>query len=376
MPACGTTSGHRRPKEPARGRAGPGTRCARGADSEGRRGQPPRTFPCLGRAPAAAAAPAHPPPAHRRAVPPLRSAVSQPPRRHYRAIPPRRPSAALYGSAAVSRGPVRRRARTEEVTERRRRRRGRGSGSSSSSSMWRVLARRVARGAAGAPGLVRSRRALGTAGAGRGAAAGVGAVPLGLGPAWGSPVHRPGGLLPPPAWPRLVPRRCCSLPAHQKVRGSPIPGSLGAPHAPWVRGPGATGVRRRTGSCPPRCLGGGPFAFSSRASLPLPGQLTLLRGTAVLSPLPWFSHLCHHPAPSPCTVIGCHLLHYWSFSFLLLLVPWHSFSFSQSAPSQHPSIGLLGRLTSRMEAVLTCWGFADGLSVVSAHTHTPRPSLC
>ncbi|NWZ72316.1 ODP2 dehydrogenase, partial [Acrocephalus arundinaceus] len=76
--------------------------------------------------------------------------------------------------------------------------------------MWRVLARRVSRGAAGAPGLVRPRRALGV-----GAGAGAGAGPARRGPAWGSSVPRP--LLPPPAWPRLVPRRCCSLPAHQKV---------------------------------------------------------------------------------------------------------------------------------------------------------------
>ncbi|XP_074891198.1 dihydrolipoyllysine-residue acetyltransferase component of pyruvate dehydrogenase complex, mitochondrial isoform X2 [Buteo buteo] len=135
--------------------------------------------------------------------------------RHYAAIPPRRLSAALYGSAVVSRGAVRRRARTEEVTERRRR--GRGSGSGSGSSMWRVLARRVARGAAGAPGLARSCRTFSAAGAGRGAAVGAGCVPVGRGPAWGGPVHRPSGLLLPPAWPRLVPCRCCSLPAHQKV---------------------------------------------------------------------------------------------------------------------------------------------------------------
>uniref|UniRef100_A0A8D0EQC5 Acetyltransferase component of pyruvate dehydrogenase complex n=1 Tax=Strix occidentalis caurina TaxID=311401 RepID=A0A8D0EQC5_STROC len=83
--------------------------------------------------------------------------------------------------------------------------------------MWRVLVRRVARGSAGAPGLVRSCRALSAAGAGRGAAVGVGAVPLGCGPAWGRPMHRPEGLLLLSAWPRLVPCRCCSLPAHQKV---------------------------------------------------------------------------------------------------------------------------------------------------------------
>ncbi|KAM9217024.1 dihydrolipoyllysine-residue acetyltransferase component of pyruvate dehydrogenase complex, mitochondrial [Leptosomus discolor] len=83
--------------------------------------------------------------------------------------------------------------------------------------MWRVLARRVARGAEAAPGRVRSCRAFGAAGAGRGAAVGFGAVPLSRGPAWGGPTHRPGGLLLPPAWPRLVPCRCCSLPAHQKV---------------------------------------------------------------------------------------------------------------------------------------------------------------
>ncbi|NXW47135.1 ODP2 dehydrogenase, partial [Nyctiprogne leucopyga] len=83
--------------------------------------------------------------------------------------------------------------------------------------MWRVLARRVARGTAGAPGPVRSCRALCAAGAGRGAAVGAGAVSLGRGPAWGGPTLRPGGLLLPPAWPRLVPCRCCSLPAHQKV---------------------------------------------------------------------------------------------------------------------------------------------------------------
>ncbi|NXI34880.1 ODP2 dehydrogenase, partial [Galbula dea] len=78
--------------------------------------------------------------------------------------------------------------------------------------MWRLLARRLARGAAGAPGLVRSCRALSAAGTGRGVGVGVGAVLLGRGP-----VYRPGGLLLPPAWPRLVPCRCCSLPAHQKV---------------------------------------------------------------------------------------------------------------------------------------------------------------
>ncbi|XP_064896316.1 dihydrolipoyllysine-residue acetyltransferase component of pyruvate dehydrogenase complex, mitochondrial [Columba livia] len=83
--------------------------------------------------------------------------------------------------------------------------------------MWRVLARRVARGAAGAPAPVRSCRAFSAARAGRGAAGGVGAVPLGRGPAWNGPVPRPGGLLQPAAWPRLVPCRCCSLPAHQKV---------------------------------------------------------------------------------------------------------------------------------------------------------------
>ncbi|XP_074783517.1 dihydrolipoyllysine-residue acetyltransferase component of pyruvate dehydrogenase complex, mitochondrial [Athene noctua] len=83
--------------------------------------------------------------------------------------------------------------------------------------MWRVLVRRVAWDAAGAPGLARSSRALGTAGAGRGAAVGVGAAPLGRGPAWGRPVHRPEGLLLLSAWPRLVPCRRCSLPAHQKV---------------------------------------------------------------------------------------------------------------------------------------------------------------
>ncbi|KAM6334477.1 dihydrolipoyllysine-residue acetyltransferase component of pyruvate dehydrogenase complex, mitochondrial [Alca torda] len=79
--------------------------------------------------------------------------------------------------------------------------------------MWRVLARRVARGAAGAPAVVRSRRALSAAGAGRGAAVGVGAGPRPL----GGHRHQPGGLLLPPAWPRLVPCRSCSLPAHQKV---------------------------------------------------------------------------------------------------------------------------------------------------------------
>ncbi|NXG58639.1 ODP2 dehydrogenase, partial [Hemiprocne comata] len=78
--------------------------------------------------------------------------------------------------------------------------------------MWRVLARRVARASAGAPGVVRSCRELSGAGAGRGAAVGFGAVPLGRGP-----THRPGGLLLPAAWPRLVPCRWCSLPAHQKV---------------------------------------------------------------------------------------------------------------------------------------------------------------
>nr|XP_031362689.1 dihydrolipoyllysine-residue acetyltransferase component of pyruvate dehydrogenase complex, mitochondrial [Lonchura striata domestica] len=72
--------------------------------------------------------------------------------------------------------------------------------------MWRVLARRVSRGAARPPGPVRPRRALG---------AGAGAGPARHGPVWGGPAPRP--LLPPPAWPRLVPRRCCSLPAHQKV---------------------------------------------------------------------------------------------------------------------------------------------------------------
>ncbi|XP_054032120.1 dihydrolipoyllysine-residue acetyltransferase component of pyruvate dehydrogenase complex, mitochondrial [Dryobates pubescens] len=81
--------------------------------------------------------------------------------------------------------------------------------------MWRVLARRVARDVAGAPGLARSCRALSAAGAGRGA--GVGVVPPCRGPARAGPAHRPGGLLLPPAWPRLVPCRCCSLPAHQKV---------------------------------------------------------------------------------------------------------------------------------------------------------------
>lgn len=162
--------------------------------------------------------------------------------RHYTAIPPRRLSAALYGSAVVSRGAVRRCARAEEVTERRRR--GRGSGSGSGSSMWRVLARRVARGAAGAPGLVRSCRTFSAAGAGRGAAVGAGAVPVGRGPAWGGPVHRPGGLLLPPAWPRLVPYRCCSLPAHQKVRGSPPPPSRPPPPTPGSLGAG----------CPPHRL--------------------------------------------------------------------------------------------------------------------------
>ncbi|XP_030361208.1 dihydrolipoyllysine-residue acetyltransferase component of pyruvate dehydrogenase complex, mitochondrial [Strigops habroptila] len=79
--------------------------------------------------------------------------------------------------------------------------------------MWRVLARRVARGAAAAP---RGHcRALSAAGAGRGPAVGAGA--LNRGPVWGGPLHRPGGLLLPPAWPRLIPCRCCSLPAHQKV---------------------------------------------------------------------------------------------------------------------------------------------------------------
>ncbi|KFV61116.1 hypothetical protein N307_03109 [Dryobates pubescens] len=81
--------------------------------------------------------------------------------------------------------------------------------------MWRVLARRVARDVAGAPGLARSCRALSAAGAGRGAGGGV--VPPCRGPARAGPAHRPGGLLLPPAWPRLVPCRCCSLPAHQKV---------------------------------------------------------------------------------------------------------------------------------------------------------------
>ncbi|NXP49356.1 ODP2 dehydrogenase, partial [Heliornis fulica] len=78
--------------------------------------------------------------------------------------------------------------------------------------MWRVLARRVARGAAEASGVVRSRRALSAAGAGRGAPVGVGVGPSGRGP-----THRAGRFLVPPAWPRLVPGRCCSLPAHQKV---------------------------------------------------------------------------------------------------------------------------------------------------------------
>ncbi|XP_027590311.1 dihydrolipoyllysine-residue acetyltransferase component of pyruvate dehydrogenase complex, mitochondrial [Pipra filicauda] len=71
--------------------------------------------------------------------------------------------------------------------------------------MWRVLARRVCRGAAGA--LARPRRALGGGG-------GAGAVPARRGPAWGGPALRP---LLPPAGTRLVPARRCSLPAHQKV---------------------------------------------------------------------------------------------------------------------------------------------------------------
>lgn len=209
------------------------------------------------------------------AVPPLRVAAPRPRRRHHSATPPRRPSAALYGSAAVSR-----RARTEEVTERRRR--GRGSGSGSSSSMWRVLARRVARGAAGAPAPVRSCRAFSAARAGRGAAGGVGAVPLGRGPAWNGPVPRPGGLLQPAAWPRLVPCRCCSLPAHQKVRGSPlspIPCSPGAPISPAAGAPIAAGVP----SPPPPH--GSAFPLCSRVLLPLAGRLNLHLGAAVLCPL-------------------------------------------------------------------------------------------
>ncbi|XP_071625298.1 dihydrolipoyllysine-residue acetyltransferase component of pyruvate dehydrogenase complex, mitochondrial isoform X1 [Heliangelus exortis] len=79
--------------------------------------------------------------------------------------------------------------------------------------MWRVLVRCVARNAAGVSGPVRSCRTLSSgAGAVRGAPGGFGAVPQGRGPA-----HRPGGLLLPPAWPRIVPCRRCSLPAHQKV---------------------------------------------------------------------------------------------------------------------------------------------------------------
>lgn len=74
--------------------------------------------------------------------------------------------------------------------------------------MWRVFARRVAPGAAG---LARGCRALSATGGGRAAAGG--AVAPGRGPA-----RRPGELLPPPSWPRFVPCRRCSLPAHQKVR--------------------------------------------------------------------------------------------------------------------------------------------------------------
>lgn len=232
--------------------------CGLGADTRA-------GFPCPGRAP------------RPHAVPPLRVAAPKPPRRHHLATPPRRPSAALYGSAAVSR-----RARTEEVTERRRRRRGSGSGSGSSSSMWRVLARRVARGAAGAPAPVRSCRAFSAARAGRGAAGGVGAVPLGRGPAWNGPVPRPGGLLQPAAWPRLVPCRCCSLPAHQKVRGSPpspIPCSPGAPISAAAGAPIAAGVP----SPPPPH--GSAFPLCSRVLLPLAGRLNLHPGAAVLCPL-------------------------------------------------------------------------------------------
>lgn len=82
--------------------------------------------------------------------------------------------------------------------------------------MWRAVARRLAPAA----GLARGCRALSAAAIGPGAALGARAGAPGRGPALGGSARRPRGLLP-AAVPRVGPRRCCSLPAHQKVRGGP-----------------------------------------------------------------------------------------------------------------------------------------------------------
>lgn len=82
--------------------------------------------------------------------------------------------------------------------------------------MWRAVARHLAPAAV----LARGCRALSAAAIGPGAALGARAGAPGRGPALGGSARRPRGLLP-AAGPRVGPSRCCSLPAHQKVRGGP-----------------------------------------------------------------------------------------------------------------------------------------------------------